>query len=165
MGMSIKLYRVQDSDSIKNIPDLAEQLILNAKSEVDLYKMYEDLYMVLSNSCEPEDLPESIEYKLIFGNIIQIDGNDNNREVSGKKPIGFLTNKEVAEINDWIILRQLNSEEGFYSFFDNLDEEVKETIQDYGSEMEELYEGYFKKLSELYELAVKNNNAIVVCVE
>ena len=86
-------------------------------------------------------------------------------EIEEKDVIGFLTNSQATEIFDWLKSLNIDSEDKFLEFHDNLDEEVKETLIDYGSEIDELFEGYLEPLLKFYDMVVQENKAIIFCME
>jgi hypothetical protein len=154
MSISLKICRVKECDSFKNIPDLAQQLVENEDTSVDLYKIYSDLLIVLTNQIE-DDALGSMEAKLLFGNFI------GNIEIDSQNFVGFLSNSEAIEILQWLKDNNWDTQEGFMLHFEQLSEEVKETLDDYGAERDDLYEYYFKKLIIFYQLVVKERNAVV----
>lgn len=159
--MSIKLYKISNSDSIAEIDriDLENQLRLGSKDIFDLYKVYEDLAVLLTNNPDPFDLTESIELKCVCGGFVD------NLEVGDWNCVGFLSNEEVIIINHWIKEKQLDSKRGFMKHYNQLSDEVKETLEDYGSEIDELYDAYFKELVKFYKSVEKNKNSVVFCSE
>jgi Domain of unknown function (DUF1877) len=154
MGISFKICRIKDCDSFKNIPDLAQQLVENEATSVDLYKTYSDLLMVLTNQID-DDASGSMEAKLLYGNFI------GNIEIDSQNFVGFLSNSEAIEILQWLKDNNWDTKEGFVQHFEHLTEEVKETLDDYGAERDDLYEYYFKNLVAFYQLVVKEGNAVV----
>lgn len=159
MGLSLKLYKVKDCKSIEDLNDLEYELNLGLKDALDLYKVYEDLAILLSNNPDPFDLTEIIEIKSVCGNFVD------NLEVGDKNCVGFLSNYEVININNWIKANQLDSKRGFVKYYNKSSDEVKETLEDYGSDIDELYDEYFKKLVKFYKLVEKNKNSVVFCSE
>ena len=160
MGMSLVMYAVRDSTSIQTESDLEEQIESSLDTSVDLYKNFTDLSMILTNNIEPFDLTDSMGFKAIMG----IAG-EGEFEIGGRGVVGFLTNSQASEVFDWLKSLNIDSEDKFLEFHDNLDEEVKETLIDYGSEIDELFEGYLAPLFELYDTVVKEKKAIIFCME
>ena len=160
MGMSLVMYGVRDSNSIQTESDLEEQIESGADTSVDLYKNFTDLSMILTNNVEPFELTDLMGFKAVMG--IPAEG---EFEIEEKDVIGFLTNSQATEIFDWLKSLNIDSEDKFLEFHDNLDEEVKETLIDYGSEIDELFEGYLEPLLKFYDMVVQENKAIIFCME
>jgi hypothetical protein len=160
MGMSLVMYGIRDSNSIQTENDLEEQIESNLDTSVNLYKIYTDLAMVLTNNVEPFDMTDSMGFKAVMG----IAGKG-QLEIGWRGVVGFLTNNQASEVLDWLKSLNINSEDTFLEFYDKLDEEVKETLSDYGSEKDELFEGYLKPLLEFYNMVVQEKKAIIFCVE
>lgn len=158
--MSVVLHGVRDFSSIENESDLEEQIEANIESSVDLYKIFTDLAMVLTNNVEPFDQMDSSGFKVVMG----VAGKG-QLEIGSRGVIGVLTNNQASEIFDWLRSLNINTEDKFYEFYDKLDEEVKETLVSYGSEKDELFEGYLAPLLAFYEMVAQEKKAIIFCME
>lgn len=160
MGMSLVLYAIRDSDSIQTESDLEAQLEASLASSVNLYKVFTDVSMVFNNTAEPFSSADSFGFKAVMG----ISG-EGEFQISGMPVVGFLTNKQATEIHDWLKSLNIDTESHFLEFYEKLDEEVKETLNDYGLEPQELFSGYISPLLELYDRVVKEKKAIIFCLE
>lgn len=160
MGMSLVLHGIRDSDSIEKETDLEDQIESSPDDSVDLYKIFGDLAMVLTNSIRPFNLPDSMGFKAVMG----IAG-EGHFEVGWRGVVGFLTNKQASEVFDWLKALKIDSEDRFLEFYDRLEEKVKQTLIDYGSEKDELFEGYLLPLLKFYEMIVNKKKAIIFCFE
>ncbi len=158
MGISIVLYRVNKAEKFEELLNLEKQLESEDANSIDLYKMYGDLAIIFSNTVNPFNNVECIEYKILFGNQTRMNAGHN--EVGG-----FIPTSEVLVINQWIKGKNINTREGFYKMYDNLDAEVKEELINMDSpDKEDLY-AYVKELTGLYESAEVEGNSIIVCAE
>jgi hypothetical protein len=153
MGISLLINIVKNCNSFKEIADLEQQLFENESTLVNLYKIHSDLGIVLTNQID--DDPTGIEAKLLYGNPI------GNIEIGTRNLVGFLTNNEAKDIFQWLKDHNWDTKEGFMLHFEQLSDEVKETLDDFGAEKEHLYEYYFKNLVTLYQLVVAEGNAMV----
>lgn len=158
--MSLVMFGIRDSNSIQTESDLEEQIESSADTSVDLYKIYTDLTMILTNNIEPFDMTDSMGFKAVMG----IAG-EGEFEIGGRGVVGFLTNNQASEVFDWLKSLNIDSQDSFLEFYDKLDDEVKETLIDYGSETDELFEGYLMPLLKFYDMVVKEKKAIIFCIE
>jgi hypothetical protein len=163
MGISVKLYPVNGQVTEENFDAVANEIELNKEKEVDLYKITPDLYMLLANSPEPFEDSDSIEFHTIMGRI-GLNSKDNFEDKYGYSLLSMLSTEGIKGVFDWIKSKRIDSESGFYSHFDKLNDEVKEMIDGFGSSAEELY-SYFKELSALYKFSAENNCAIVFTLQ
>ena len=160
MGVSIKLYAVKDSRAIQSETDLEQQLDANDVIAVELDKCYTDLAIVLTNCSDPFDLDEELGYQAVMG---ISDGE--NIEIGGREIVGFLNHKQATEVENWLKTLNITTKVSFSDFFDKLDEDVKETLEDYGTEKDDLYEGYFKPLLAFYDSIKENKKGVLFCAE
>ncbi len=160
MGVSIKLYAVKDSKAIQSETDLEQQLEASNIVAVELDKCYTDLAIVLTNCSDPFDLDEELGYQAVMG---ISDGEA--IEIGGREIVGFLNNKQATEVDNWLKSLNLTTKSSFSDYFDKLDEEVKETLDDYGTEKDDLYEGYYKPLLAFYSLIIESKKGVLFCAE
>lgn len=163
MGVSIHVYKIEASESLESVPDLEEQLQekQDYKDFVDLFQLYEDLAMVLADVTDPFEEEDTFEYQVICGQVVPMgDEPDGSYFQVG----GFLSSQQVRAFHTEIINRGLNTEAGFMALYDRISEEVKSTLDEYGSpDKEILYEGYFEPLMRLYAEAAAEGGALVFC--
>ncbi|MFT6204115.1 MAG: hypothetical protein ACI9V1_000894 [Spirosomataceae bacterium] len=163
MGMSIKLYPINSDISRDNFDAIAKEIETNNEREVDLYKITPDLYMLLSNTPEPFGDSDSIESFALLGRKSLT--SDEDFEIKyGFQLNSYLNEVDVKEVYQWIQEKKLDSESGFYSHFEALDDNVKEMIDSFGSPIEELC-SYFQDLTALYKFASQNNHYVVVVIQ
>jgi len=156
MSISILLYRVSQAEKIDDLTDLEKQLEDGMDQYTDLYKMYHDLALIFSNSIHPYANPQAIEYRAIFGNPHRLN-------VGANEIGGFIPSSQIPEINAWIKEKGLNSPQGFYRMYDNLNADVQEELLEISSVPKEDLYLYVKELTDLYEAAEQGHNSIVIC--
>ncbi len=163
MGVSIHVYKIEASESLESVVDLEEQLHekQDAKEFVDLFQLYEDLAMVLANVVDPFEEEETFEYQVICGQVVPM---GDEPDASYFQVGGFLSSQQVKVFYATIKERSLDTEAGFMALYDRLDEEVKTTLEEYGSpDKEILYEGYLEPLIKLYAETAAEGGALLFC--
>lgn len=159
MGVSIKLYRIKKANEIEEVESLENELEKAEKNQVDLYKVYHDILMVLQNNIEPYEGEKNNEKKVIFGNKINI-------QAGYRQCVGFIPTNEIKDINEWIKSRGIETKEGFAQIHDDLGEEVKQELKDFCSpDKNEMFEFYIEKLVSFYWQAEVDENSVVICAE
>lgn len=159
MGISIKLYRIKNTGNLDDVTDLETELTNAEDNQVDLYKNYQDIGMVLENSTIPLEDANLMTYKVLFGNRTE-------KQIGNKNVIGFIPANEIRLINEWIKSEGIDTAEGFTKKHDNLNEMVKQELIDFASpSKDELFKGYIEKLVAFYQQAEVNENAVVICAE
>ncbi|MEO5967472.1 MAG: hypothetical protein ABIP68_00135 [Ferruginibacter sp.] len=155
MGISINLYRLPPAESLEEIKDLENQILISQNTKVDLYKITEDLITIFLNSTSPYDNQNTVPYKMLYG--IRAERNLSVGEVGG-----FLPSSMVLEITEWIKDNKIETFDGFAKMYLNLSPEVKQQLDENGIDtLYALYNGYIKPLINLYFVALTNNNSIV----
>lgn len=159
MSVQIKLYHLPKSENISDIENM-EAAIENTKDAcVDLYKVYHDIAMVLSNSLDPYSPKHQDNCKIIFGNKIDV-------QIGRRQCVGFVPYDEISAINKWIISEKLNDENLFFQKYQSLNIEVKNELAEmYSPSKEEIDKAYIKPLIEFYKIAEENENSVVICAE
>ncbi len=159
MGVSIKLYSIKKANEIGEVGDLESELADAEENQVDLYKVYHDVLMVLRNNIEPYGGGKTNEKKAIFGNKINV-------QAGYRQCVGFIPTNEIRAINEWVKNRGIDTREGFAKIYDDLDEEVKQELKDLCSpDKDEMYEFYIEKLVSFYRQAEVDGNSVVICAE
>ena len=93
-------------------------------------------------------------------------GNKINIQSGYRQCVGFIPTEEVKEINAWIKKSGIETQEGFANIYDNLNEEVKQELLDFGSpDKNEMFEFYLNNLVSFYKEAESNENSVVICAE
>lgn len=70
MGISINLYRVSNAEALDDIKDLDSEIAKSADTNVDLYKIHEDLAVIFLNTTDPFDDTDTIPYKMLYGRYV-----------------------------------------------------------------------------------------------
>jgi phosphoketolase len=120
------LYAVKSKKVNEN---LNIELKATAKA-VDLYKLYHDLSIFLSNDVEPSMFVKNVKLFPIYGNpdhLKSITNRTNNAE--GYQIIGFLNKKDVVEAANFLINNDLDKLASVQTYFDALDSLVKEELK------------------------------------
>ena len=158
MGVSLIYYSVEGKDQVTDYADLNVAIETAKNTEVDLGKMYSDFAILLTKSMEFDEYEGEIPFTLIFGNMVTSEIYVDRGQINS-----FIPPTEVKEIDHWIKQNKLNTDIGFYTYFDSLEEELKEELESWGTpNKEELFE-IFKALVNMYDLAAKEGSAIVIC--
>lgn len=132
---------------------------MDKSKSVNLYKITQDLGIILMNTADPYHDMQALPYKMLFGAYTE-------RQVGGRVINGFISTTEVAEICKWIKNNKINSFEGFSKLYDNLSKEAKQELENIGAEdKNSLFTGYVQPLTEFYFAAQKDTNSIVICGE
>ncbi len=151
----MNLYRTDKSESFEDLRDLESQMAKREDTKVDLYKIAGDLAVILLDNTEPYDDTDSIVYKMLFGKPVRTG-------VDFTEIIGFLPSSEIAEITTWIKQNGIHTYDGFSKIYDNLSDEVKQWLQDMGTdEKNGLFNGYIHPMVVLYFTALENDNSVL----
>lgn len=118
-----------------------------------------DLAMVLTNDVDPFSQIESIGFKSVFG----ISGTG-EFEVGSYNVVGYLNHLQLQEVTNWLLSLSINSLEDFEQWYEKLDEEVKTTLEKFGTDSEQIYEGSFEPLLSLYQKLVEEEKAALFCL-
>jgi hypothetical protein len=158
MGISLIFYSISGKEKLSEYTDLNQEINNAKETEVDLEKMYSDFAVVLTKSVDFEEHEETLPFKLIFGNSVVDDIHVDCGQVNG-----FISPKEVIEIDHWIKQNKLDTEAGFSAYFDALDEDVQEELEGWGTPETEVLFEIFKEVITLYHLSAQNKRSIVMC--
>ncbi len=159
MGMSMMVFGVKNSENIVEETDLFEQIETSENEAVDLGKEFMHLAMVLTNDVDPFSQIESIGFKSVLG----ISGTG-EFEVGSYNVVGYLNHLQLQEVTNWLLSLSINSLEDFEQWYEKLDEEVKTTLEEFGTDSEQIYEGSFEPLLSLYQKLVEEEKAALFCL-
>jgi hypothetical protein len=159
MGMSMLIFGVRNSENIVEETDLYEQIETGENDAVDLGKVFMDLAMVLTNDVDPFSQIESIGFKSVLG----ISG-IGEFEVGSYNVVGYLNHLQLQEVTNWLLSLSIDSLEDFEQFYDELDDDVKTTLEGFCTDAEQIYEGYFEPLLSFYQKLIEEEKAALFCL-
>ncbi len=155
MSISINLYRLEKAEKLDDIKDLESQIAKTSATKVNLYKVSGDIAIILLNNTDPFSSPNTIPYKMVYGNRAQ-------KSVGIGEVGGFIPSSEIPEIIKWIKENKIETFDGFSKMYDNLSKEVKSILEEMGTDNKaSLYNGYVKPLITLFFAALENQNSVV----
>lgn len=157
LGISIVFYRVGKADKIDDLSNLEKQI--DKSKSVNLYKVTQDLGIILMNTADPYSDTNTLPYKMLFGNFVE-------KQVGDRVINGFVSTMEVSTICEWIKKHRVDSYDGFSKLYNNLSKEAKQELNDIGADdKKSLFNGYVQPLVHFYFSALKESNSIIICGE
>jgi hypothetical protein len=155
MGISINLYRLDKAEKLEEIKDLELQIAKRSDTKVNLYKVSGDLITIFLNSTNPYSNPNTIPYKMVYGNRAL-------KSIDIGEVGGFIPSSEIPEIVKWIKANKIETFDGFSKMYSNLSKEVKVILDEMGTDDEiSLFNGYVRPLAILFFTALENQNSVV----
>jgi hypothetical protein len=156
LGISIYLYSLPKADSIEAFKDLDAELKSIKQKFLCIDQAGEDLAIIFTNESEPFFATNSIPYKMLYGRKCEKESNVVSLIA------GFLSTKEVVEVERWIKEKKLETFEGFELMYRKLSDSSLERLKEIGSEnTTKLYNSYVEPLVEFYLNARRNNSSVL----
>ncbi len=142
-----------------------KKIFLDEKTNaVDLYKLYQDIIIFLSNQVEPFPDEKNVKTYPVFGNPKHMKFikklTNGNREY---QIVGFLDVTDVEKVNSFLNSNGLDKKENVQEYFDTLDNEVKAELEILLDDriVWELH-GYLESLVKFFKECANNKNEVVI---
>lgn len=144
-----------------------KKIILDEKTNaVDLYKLYQDIIIFLSNQVEPFPDENNVRTFPVFGNPKHMKFIKKLTNENGEYQIvGFLDVADVEKVNNFFNSRGLDKKENIQKYFDTLNDEVKAELKMLLDDriVWELHE-YLESLVKFFNECANNKNEVVIIV-
>lgn len=155
MGASLVLYPTTAAEKIEDLNQLNDQLKNAEHLSVNLYKIYEDILIILTGDTDNWDDPTTPAAKWVMGNTCEWETDYGTAQ-------GFLSHDEIKESWAQMKLDQLETLQGFVARYQKLPEAVKSYLQDdlASDEIDVIFHHYWHPLTVLYAHAAENEKSI-----
>lgn len=156
----VQLYAVKSEKIDGETSILIDQ---NTKA-IDLYKLYHDIVIFLSNQVEPFPDENNRKAYPVFGNpkhtkfIKNKKGKNNDYQI-----VGFLNKEDIEEVGKFFNTNSLEKKENVQQYFESLKEEVKEELHILLADrvVWELH-GYLEPMVHFFNECIKSESEVVI---